>query len=54
MIKMRVQKLIDEDKSEAEAIAAKPTKDLDARWAPRGGFLCRNGGSYTLHRRSCT
>ena len=39
MIKARVQKLIDEGKSEAEAIAAKPTKDLDARWAPRGGFL---------------
>lgn len=39
MIKTRVQKLIDEGKSEAEAIAAKPTKDLDARWAPRGGFL---------------
>jgi glyoxylase-like metal-dependent hydrolase (beta-lactamase superfamily II) len=39
MIKARVQKLIDEGKSEAEAIAAKPTQDLDARWAPRGGFL---------------
>jgi glyoxylase-like metal-dependent hydrolase (beta-lactamase superfamily II) len=38
-IKTRVQKLIDEGKSEAEAITAKPTKDLDARWAPRGGFL---------------
>ena len=38
-IKARVQKLIDEGKSEAEAIAAKPTQDLDARWAPRGGFL---------------
>jgi glyoxylase-like metal-dependent hydrolase (beta-lactamase superfamily II) len=38
-IKSRVQKLIDEGKSEAEAIAAKPTQDLDARWAPRGGFL---------------
>jgi len=38
-IKARVQKLIDEGKSEAEAIAAKPTRDLDARWAPRGGFL---------------
>ncbi|MEO8309341.1 MAG: MBL fold metallo-hydrolase [Pseudomonadota bacterium] len=38
-IKVRVQKLIDEGKSEAEAIAAKPTQDLDARWAPRGGFL---------------
>src|SRR5215470_12054230 len=39
MIKARVQRLIDEGKSEAEAIAAKPTRDLDARWAPRGGFL---------------
>lgn len=39
MIKARVQKLIDEGKSEAQAIAAKPTQDLDARWAPRGGFL---------------
>ena len=39
MIKARVQQLIDEGKSEAEALAAKPTKDLDARWAPRGGFL---------------
>jgi cyclase len=38
-IKGRVQKLIDEGKSESEAIAAKPTKDLDARWAPKGGFL---------------
>ena len=39
IIKSRVQKLIDEGKSEAQAIAAKPTQDLDARWAPRGGFL---------------
>ena len=39
VIKARVQKMIDEGKSEAEAIAAKPTRDLDARWAPRGGFL---------------
>jgi cyclase len=38
-IKARVQKLMDEGKSEAEAIAAKPTQDLDTRWAPRGGFL---------------
>ena len=28
-----------EPASAAEAIAAKPTQDLDARWAPRGGFL---------------
>ena len=39
MIKARIQRLIDEGKSEAEAIAARPTQDLDARWAPRGGFL---------------
>ena len=39
MIKARVQRMIDEGRSEAEAIAAKPTQDLDARWAPRGGFL---------------
>ena len=38
-IRARVQKLIDEGKSETEAIAAKPTQDLDTRWAPRGGFL---------------
>jgi cyclase len=38
-IKARVQKLIDAGRSEADAIAAKPTQDLDARWAPRGGFL---------------
>jgi glyoxylase-like metal-dependent hydrolase (beta-lactamase superfamily II) len=38
-IRARVQKLIDEGKTEAEAIAAKPTRDLDVRWAPRGGFL---------------
>jgi len=38
-IRARVQKLVDAGKSEAEAIAAKPTADLDARWAPRGGFL---------------
>ena len=38
-IRARVQKLIDEGKSEADVIAARPTKDLDARWAPRGGFL---------------
>jgi cyclase len=38
-ISTRVQKLVDEGKSEAEVIAAKPTHDLDARWAPRGGFL---------------
>jgi cyclase len=39
IIKARVQNMIDEGKSEAEAIAARPTQDLDARWAPRGGVL---------------
>ena len=38
-IRTRVQKLIDEGKSEDEAVAAKPTKDLDARWVRPGGFL---------------
>jgi hypothetical protein len=33
-----VQKLIDEGKTEDEAVAAKPTKDLDARWV-HGAFL---------------
>ena len=33
-----MQKLIDEGKTEDEAVAAKPTKDLDARWV-QGGFL---------------
>jgi len=28
-----------EPASAAEPIAAKPTQDLDARWAPRGGVL---------------
>src|SRR5262245_6799693 len=38
-IRTRVQKLIDEGKSEDEAVAAKPTRDLDARWVRPGGFL---------------
>jgi len=40
-----VQKLIDEGKSEDEAVAAKPTKDLDAKWVRPGGFL--SGDTYT-------
>ena len=44
-IRTRVQKLIDEGKSEDEAVAAKPTKDLDARWVRRGGFL--SGDTFT-------
>jgi glyoxylase-like metal-dependent hydrolase (beta-lactamase superfamily II) len=38
-IRARVQKLIDEGKSEEQVVAAKPTKDLDARWVRQGGFL---------------
>jgi len=41
LVKMRgrVQKLIDQGKTEAEVIAAKPTADLDPVWVPKGGFL---------------
>ncbi len=35
----RVQKLIDEGKTEDEAVAAKPTKDLDPIWAKPGSWL---------------
>jgi glyoxylase-like metal-dependent hydrolase (beta-lactamase superfamily II) len=38
-LRMRVQKLIDEGKSEDEAVTAKPTQDLDAGWLRQGGFL---------------
>ena len=38
-LRARVQKLIDEGKSEDEAVAAKPTQGLDARFARAGGFL---------------
>jgi glyoxylase-like metal-dependent hydrolase (beta-lactamase superfamily II) len=38
-VRARVQKLIDEGKSEDDAVAAKPTKDLDARWVRQGAFL---------------
>jgi glyoxylase-like metal-dependent hydrolase (beta-lactamase superfamily II) len=34
-----VQKLIDEGKNEDEAVAAKPTKDFDARWVHQGNFV---------------
>jgi cyclase len=44
-IRARVQKLIDEGKSEDDAVAAKPTKDLDAKWVRPGGFL--TGDAYT-------
>jgi glyoxylase-like metal-dependent hydrolase (beta-lactamase superfamily II) len=36
---MRVKKLIGEGKTEAQAVAARPTADLDATWVPKGGFL---------------
>lgn len=35
----RVQALIDQGKTEAEVIAAKPTADLDAHWVPKGAFV---------------
>jgi len=38
-LRVRVQKLIDEGKSEDEAVAAKPTKDFDARWVHQGSFV---------------
>ena len=38
-VRDRVQKLIDQGKTEAEVIAAKPTADLDPVWVPKGGFL---------------
>ena len=44
-IRSRVKKLIDEGKSEDEAVAAKPTKDFDAKWVRPGGFL--SGDTYT-------
>ena len=37
-VRARVQKLIDEGKSEADVVAARPTRDLDARWV-KGSFL---------------
>ena len=39
VVRARVQKLIDEGKSEEQAIAAKPLRDLDAAWVHAGGFL---------------
>ena len=38
-LRARVQKLIDEGKSEDEAVAAKPTKDFDATWVHQGNFV---------------
>ncbi len=44
-LRARVQKLIDEGKSEDEVVAAKPTQGLDARFARAGGFL--TGDAFT-------
>jgi cyclase len=38
-LRARVQKLIDEGKSEDETVAAKPTADFDAQWVHPGNFL---------------
>jgi len=38
-VRARVQRLVDEGKSEDEAVAAKPTRDLDADWVHPGGFI---------------
>ena len=38
-LRARVQKLIDEGKSEDEAVAAKPINGLGERWERAGGFL---------------
>ncbi len=38
-LRTRVQKLIDEGKSEDEAVAAKPTRDFDAQFVHQGNFL---------------
>ena len=38
-VQARVQALIDAGKTEAEAVAARPTKDLDSAWVPKGGYI---------------
>jgi glyoxylase-like metal-dependent hydrolase (beta-lactamase superfamily II) len=38
-LRARVQKLIDEGKSEDQAVAATPTRDFDARWVQQSSFL---------------
>jgi glyoxylase-like metal-dependent hydrolase (beta-lactamase superfamily II) len=38
-IRARVQKLIDDGKCEDEAVDARPTKDFDAKWVPKGAFV---------------
>ena len=38
-VRGRVQKLIDEGKSEDEAVAARPTQDFDRTWVRQGSFF---------------
>jgi len=38
-LRARVQRLIDEGKSEDEAVATKPTKDFDGKWVHQGNFV---------------
>ncbi len=38
-VRARVQKLINAGKTEAQTVTAKPTRDLDGRWVPKGGFI---------------
>jgi glyoxylase-like metal-dependent hydrolase (beta-lactamase superfamily II) len=38
-LRARVQKLIDEGRSEDEAVAIKPTKDFDVQWVHQGNFV---------------
>lgn len=38
-VRDRVQKLIDQGKSEDEIVAAAPTKDIDKKWTGKGGFV---------------
>jgi glyoxylase-like metal-dependent hydrolase (beta-lactamase superfamily II) len=44
-IRANVQKLVDEGKTEEQAVATKPTKDIDAKYVRPGGFL--NGDTIT-------
>jgi cyclase len=38
-LRARVQKLVDEGRSEDQAVAARPTRDFDARWVHQGNFV---------------
>ena len=49
-LRARVQKLIDEGRSEDEAVAAKPTKDLDAKWVHQGNFVTGDTMSRLAHQ----